>query len=46
MTLLTTVNKKHICNVPFIYVIGKVIISKVFISIFVVSKQQIQQESV
>jgi hypothetical protein len=40
-----TINKKPICNVALIYVIGKVIISKVFISIFVVSKQQIQPEN-
>ncbi len=31
MTLLITVNKKHICNAEFINVTSKVIISKVFI---------------
>jgi hypothetical protein len=35
MTLLITVNKTHICNVTFINVTGKVVISKVFISIAV-----------
>jgi hypothetical protein len=38
MTLLKTVNKKYICNVAFIIVISKVIQSKVFMSIVVVSK--------
>ncbi len=33
MTLLLTVNKKHICNVAFINVISKVVISNVFLSI-------------
>ena len=37
MTLLITVNKKHICIVTFINVISKVVISKVFIYIVVVS---------
>ncbi len=37
MTLLKIVNKKHICKVPFINFINKVDISKVFISIVVVS---------
>jgi hypothetical protein len=37
MTLLITLNKKHICNVAFINVISKVVIRKVFISIVVVS---------
>ncbi len=37
MTLLLTVNKKHIFNATCINVISKVIISKVFISIVVVS---------
>jgi hypothetical protein len=37
MTLLITVNKKHICNVTFINVINKVSISKVFITTVVVS---------
>jgi hypothetical protein len=37
MTLLIKVNKKHICNVTFINVINKVSISKVFITIVVVS---------
>ncbi len=37
MTLLVTVNKKLRCNVAFINVINKVIVSKAFISIFVVS---------
>jgi hypothetical protein len=30
MTLLITVNKKHICNVAFINVISKVVIREVF----------------
>ncbi len=33
MTLLITVNKKHICNVTFINFMSKVITSEVFISI-------------
>jgi hypothetical protein len=37
MTILITVNKKHICNVAFIDVLSKIIISKVFISIAIVS---------
>jgi hypothetical protein len=37
MTLLITVNKKHICNFPFINIISKVVISKVFINIAIVS---------
>ncbi len=41
MTLLKTVNKKHICNVAFINDVVKVIISKVFISIVVVSQKRI-----
>jgi hypothetical protein len=39
MTLLITVNKKQICNVVFINDISKVVISKVFISIIVVSEK-------
>ncbi len=31
MNLLTTVKQKHLCNVTFINVISKVVISKVFI---------------
>ncbi len=31
MTLLTTVKQKHTCNVTFINVMSKVVISKVFI---------------
>jgi hypothetical protein len=38
MTLLKTVNKKHISNVVFINVKSKFIINKVFISIVVLSK--------
>jgi len=38
MTLLVTVNKKHICNAVFIIVIINVIISKVFIRIVVISR--------
>ncbi len=37
MTLLRTVNKKLICNVQFINVISKFVISKVFIGIVIVS---------
>ena len=37
MTLLIRENKKHICNVVFINVISKVVLSNVFISIFIVS---------
>ncbi len=40
MTLLITVNEKHISNAASINVIGKVIISDVFISIIVMSNQQ------
>ncbi len=32
MNLLKTANKKHICNVAFIYVISKVVISIVAVS--------------
>ncbi len=35
MTLLITVNEKHVCNVAFIIVIRKVIKSKVIISKFI-----------
>jgi hypothetical protein len=38
MTLLKTVNKKHICNVTLINAMIKDITSKVFISIVMVSK--------
>ncbi len=37
MTLIITVNKNLICNVPFINVISKVVISKVFIVIVIVA---------
>jgi hypothetical protein len=37
MTLLITVNKKHVYNVTFISVINKVLVSKVFLYIVVVS---------
>ncbi len=37
MNLLTVVNKIYTCNVTFINIVSKVIISKVFISIGVVS---------
>jgi hypothetical protein len=37
MTLLITVNKKNICDVAFVNVISTIIISKVFITIVVVS---------
>jgi hypothetical protein len=40
MTLLITVSKKHKCNVAFINVISKVVITKVFISIVIVSCKQ------
>jgi hypothetical protein len=40
MTLLITVNNKHIFNVAFINVISKVIKSEVFISIVVVPNYQ------
>jgi hypothetical protein len=36
MTLFITINKKHMCNVTFTNVIGKVVISKLCISIVVV----------
>jgi len=32
MTLLITVNKKHVCNVAFIIAMSEVVISKVVIS--------------
>jgi hypothetical protein len=35
MTLLITVNEKHVCNVAFIIVIRKVIKSEVIISKFI-----------
>jgi hypothetical protein len=35
-TLLITINKENICNVAFINIMSKIIISKVFISIVVV----------
>ncbi len=37
MTLLLTLNKNHICNVAFIIVISKVIMSKFFIGIVTVA---------
>ncbi len=37
MTLLKTVNKKHVYNVTFIHVISRVVISKAFINIVIVS---------
>jgi len=37
--LLTTVNKKHIYNIAFIYVMNKVIICKVFVSFVEVSSK-------
>jgi hypothetical protein len=37
MNLLIRANKKHICNIEFINVISKVIISKVFIGIVIAS---------
>ncbi len=38
MFLITTLYTKHICNVAFDNVISKAVLSKVFISIVVVSK--------
>jgi hypothetical protein len=37
MTVLITVDNKHVCNVAFINVISNVIISKVIVSIEVVA---------
>ncbi len=43
MTLLITVNRKHLCNVTFMNILSKVVISKVFISIVIVSNKEPQK---